>query len=336
MPAHSASASWLARHVVASIGSFGLVGALSVVQSIVAWLIAPVIAEASPRQAAELSVGQSLVLWLTAPILAGAAFRGRRLGAYVGVAASAVAHRALMDSRAEPAPAEWSGLGVVFLNVILIVYLVIVALLVPLGSSIADRLVRRIGPRPGFGRLSRIAAAGGVVAMAVTFTLAVSIPDEDSFAMDVPTGWQIVDTPQRARWDPAYGNEFTAVLGIGGMPSTERPPETPVVGVSVAAGFSGRLDPGDCYRAFEGWTSISSLYRGDLVRSGDTTLPVGPAFELVRYAEGLTHHSYAVERERHVGYHARPLCYIVVVTVPDAWPMAEADVRAIAEGFSFR
>lgn len=310
--------------------------ALSVVQALFAWLTASPLEDSTSRQVADFRAVQGLLVWLGGAALAGAAFPHRRLGAYVGVVAAAFAHRALMDGRADTAPREWGGLGDIILNIVVLIYVAIAALLIVLGSYIGARVARRFGRRPVATRLRTIVAAAGLGAFAATWAIALSIPDYQSFAMRVPPAWQVLDAPGRFDWEPAYGHEFTAVLGARRMPSAEQPPETPVVGVSVAVGRTDPIGPDDCYHAFQDWGATSTLFRADLGRFGATMLPAGRAYELVRHPEGLTHYSFALGRVRHIGYDARPLCYIVVVTVPDGWPMADADARAIAEGFSFR
>jgi hypothetical protein len=245
---------------------------------------------------------------------------------------SAVFYRALELSRAQFPPGEWSSLYAFFDNVIIVAFCVVAAPLMWLGS--------RVAPRAGWGRrvnrLTSAAGAVGLFAMCWTWALALGIPDDTSFEIDLPPGATVVERdPFDSRWEPAYGNERTALLAPGTMPTAAAVPSVPVVGVSVAR--SGRY-PGaqECYNLFQTWASVSTLYRAPLVKWGDTLLPAGPAFELTRGPDGMVHYSYALFRQRRLALHSIDLCYLVVVTVPAGWPMTEVEARQIVETFRFR
>ena len=281
-----------------------------------------------------LSVAHLLLAFAFAALISGVLFGERRLGAYIGTAAFAVSYALLLGARAPVVPTEWSGLSVIFIIVALVAYLLLALVLVPLGSILGRRLRARLELPPRARRLPMAAGLVGALAMAVSWAVLLAIPDEESFEMRLSDEWKSYSAPLRRSWDPAYGDQFLAALGSTDRPSYQNPPRVPVVGVSVATGFNR---PDDCNRAFNVWGAPpSTFYDSELVDWGDTTLPVGPAFELVRAPEGLVHYSYSVARDRWAGVFPHQLCYVIVVTVPAGWPMDAMDARALAEAFRFR
>jgi hypothetical protein len=216
------------------------------------------------------------------------------------------------------------------------VYLLMALVLVPLGSILGRRLLGRPEQAPSARRLPMLAGLVGTLAMAISWTVLLTIPDEQSFEMRLSDNWKPFSVPPRRSWDPSYGDQFLAAYGSADRPSYEDPPRVPVVGVSVAHGGSDAT-PDDCSRIFNVWGAPpSTLYDSELVDWEETALPVGPAFEMIRAPEGLVHYSYSMTRERWTGLFPWRLCYLIVVTVPAGWSMDAMDARALAEAFRFR
>jgi hypothetical protein len=282
-----------------------------------------------------LSVAHAAFAFVLAPLISGVLFGDRRVGAYIGTAAFAVSYGLLLHARAPVVPTEWSGLVVIFVTVAQVSYLLLAIVLVPLGSMLGRRLRERLEHAPHTRRLPMQAGFVGALVMAVSWAVLLAIPDEQSFEMRLPDEWKPFSAPIRRSWDPAYGDQFLAALGSTERPSYRDPPRVPVVGVSVAPGFNATAD--DCSRIFNVWGAPpSTLHDSELVDWEETTLPVGPAFEMVRAPEGLVHYSYSVVRERWAGVFPRTLCYVIVVTIPAGSLMDAMDARALAEEFRFR
>jgi hypothetical protein len=319
--------------------SFGLAAVLVVVQSVVKTLSPPPDLDLVRNQAPIERWAPSIVVWLVAPVVAGAAIREHRLAVYLGVLVAAVAFRILDGSRARLPFTEMDGLGEVVGNIALIVYAVMAAPLVLLGAQLGERATRRTPARPQTRRLITSVAAGGMTLYALTFALSSAVPDAGSFTIDLSPEWHAL--PYAAS-DPTYGQDFTAmprpipsILRSTDVPSYYQPPTIPVVGVSVhSVWWPGT--PADCFGAFDPWPGNPMLYQTERIRAGETTLPVGPAYEWVGKRENLTFYAYSFGRERRLLFHTRQLCYMAVVTVPDTSSMTEADARAIAESVRYR
>jgi hypothetical protein len=322
----------LVAFLTAALGSFGLVTAIVVVQALLAAVIPPSSLDVLRGQSELQRHAVDIVVWLIAPIAVGAAYFRHRFAAYLGLLASLVAFLLLGGSRADLPQHEWSSFGRIIENIVLIGYAFLALLLVPLGAVSRARLSRRHSTPRRTPRAIPVIAAVATITLVVTLSLSALIPDGKAYKLGLSPQWVLVRSDS---YDPTYGTQFTAELGPPERPSFSRPPTHPVVGVSVVS-LTAAVSPVQCFRAFGPWPGNPMLSQSERTREGDVSLPVGPAYEWVGRRGGLTFYSYSFGRARRILFDSRQLCYMLVITVPDAVGMTESDARAIAESFRYR
>jgi hypothetical protein len=274
-----------------------------------------------------------IALWFGAPIVLGAIYPNRRLAAYLGLVAALVAFIMLGATRADLPQGEWSGFGRIVENVVLIAYATLAAGLVVSGAAMGSRMARRPRMRVRGSTALHALTASGILVTALTLSMSIWLPDSRAYAVYLGPEW--VSAGPYLSFDPTYGTDFQAELVTLERPDFYKPPTHPVLGVSVVSlpAFSAPLD---CFHAFVPWPGNPMLTQTKLSRSGDTTLPIGPAYEWIGQREGLTFYSYSFGRERRILFDSRPLCYMLVVTVPSSSSMTEADARTIVESFRYQ
>ncbi len=202
--------------------------------------------------------------------------------------------------------------------------------------SIVCRLLKRppIGPRAGLG-LGLVASLVLVSSGAIVLVS----PSKSSYAIDLPAGWAPYSAAITWLGTPESGTVYRAAASP--VPARtglyERPP-VPMLGVSVVRqdlGLARAYTPSECLDALDTWGGGPSwLYRGTPV-DPSPALKV-PGAVTVRTADGDRIYGLGVPRTRWVGLVPEKLCYLVVVSVPAASTMSDAEVGVILSSFRLR
>jgi hypothetical protein len=273
----------------------------------------------------------NLLVW---PILAlgvGALSRGRVQFALLGLGAAAFVWTRIFATLSSPPPFEGPDYRLLY-GVPLA--LVTVPFALWLGARLAPPTPARGHPTP-----SGIGIAAGLIALVVTAGTAIpafAVPSRSSFAFDLPSGWNTLPhTYDTALFDPTYGDDFTAVLGSSDPPKRDWPPTTPILGVSTV-----RVEetPAVCIQQIHGWSTRDvPLYQGETIESGKVDLPTGAAFRKLTAprSDGSRLYGWGIVRTREVGVLTEPLCYMLVLSVPEG-TVTTAEADAIAASFRFR